>query len=231
MDRVSKSSLNVFLQCQRKYYYSLLGIEPEKETPEIIYGTQFHELLESYNKERIKGNKEIKQSVDKKFLPTFQKYIKIVDELEKQGFKITAAELPVGIDGLFGYIDALFYNEKTNKYLIIDFKTLVSEAYNKADIEKYRLEINIYTYILMHMKNLQYRDILGAIIIFEQNGERAELKYINNDGEKFDSAVEKAKNLLDKVMNSNGSPDEFPKISETKSESVCMFCPYYNICR
>ncbi len=231
MDRVSKSSLNTFLQCQRKYYYSLLGMESEKETPEMIYGTEFHELLEDYNKELIKGNRQPKKNVDKKFLPTFQKYIQIVDMLEKQGFKITAAELPVGMDGLFGYIDALFYNEKTNKYLIIDFKTLVSAAYDKADIEKYRLEINIYTYILMHMKNLQYRDILGAIIIFEQSGERAELKYINNDGEKFDSAIEKAKKLLDKVMNSNGSPDEFPKVSETKSDSACFTCPYYNVCR
>ncbi len=231
MDRVSKSSLNTFLQCQRKFYYSLLGTEMEKETPEMAYGTEFHKLLEDYNKKRIKGLTQTENKVDKKFAPTFQKYIEAVNKLESEGFKITAAEYPVGLDGLFGYIDALFYNEKEKKYLIIDFKTIVSSSYNKIDVEKYRLEINIYTYILMRMKGVNYRDILGAIFFFEQNGERADLKYINNDGEKFESAIEKANKMLEKLINSSGLPSEFPKVSENKTDSSCTFCPYFDICK
>lgn len=231
MDRVSKSSLNTFLQCQRKFYYSLLGTELEKTSPEMQYGTDFHKLLENYNNKMIKGDFQKEIKVDKEFLPTFNKYVEILGSLEKEGFKIISSEFPIGAEGFFGFIDALFYDEKEKKYLILDFKTLTSSAYDKANIEKYRLEINFYIYLLSHFKNADYRNILGGVVIFEQKGERAELKYINNDIDKYYSNIDEAKVMLEKLNKADGSPDEFPKVSEDKTDYACRYCSFYNMCR
>jgi len=227
---VSKSSLGAFLQCKRRFYYSVLGYEQE-ENEYMKYGTEFHELIEDYNNMLIKNQGDGFQfKVPSKYQGNFEGYKLALNEIEKMGYnKIPyAAELPIVFDSLFGYIDVVFEG-KDNHFLIIDLKTI--PTFNEWDEGKYYQELYIYAYMFANTHKIPITNIEIGIIRFEQNGTKWDLNKIDINDALLELTLSLVNNMDNFLKTTNGSIEQFPKVDDNKNSFVCKSCPYFKICK
>lgn len=230
MDRVSKSSLATFLMCKRKYYYSLIGFK-EEPNKYMIYGTEFHDIVNKFNRKIIKENnfnESINIGMNKTYKNNFDSYLNILKEFNKEGYNLIpyASELPVNYDDIFGFIDIILHNN--GKYLIIDMKTI--PYFNKFSEEKYRQELYLYAWLFSKAYNVELSNINTALIRFEQNGSKYDINRVSIDNLQLEGVVLETYSMKEFILNSRGEEKEFPKISKDKTSFVCKFCPYFKIC-
>jgi len=160
---LSKSSVNIYLQCPLKWKYFYIDEIPSISSPQQERGSNIHKKIENFYKDiqstksldlesylelknfinfelsRIKNIIKERKSVSKYFYPLFQE-LKI--ENEKLGLK--------------GIIDAVYIHPKDDKLIIIDWKT---GQYNKNDLNNYRLELAIYKELLEKSDKIENAEI------------------------------------------------------------------------
>lgn len=228
MDRISKSSLGVYLSCNRKYYYSLVGFEitPNKY---MQYGTEFHEIIENYNK-NLMLNKENKEPKNLNYRNNLNSYKKFLNLLDSKGYEKIPyrCEMPVKYEQYFGFIDVIFTNKKTDKFLIIDLKTI--PKFTLFDENKYKQELAFYTYIFSKMNNIDIKNIETALLRFEQNGEQFDENFIKITEYDIYSTFIMVNEMKNKINTSTGSIDDFKMIDTSKNSYTCKYCDYFNIC-
>lgn len=155
--RLSKSQINLYLQCPfkwKKIYIDGIKSKPSKAQER---GIKIHEEIQNFYKNiqlisrentkipEIKPKKDM--SVITKFLDFENKRIKMcVDEkgnFDPKYFKPIFQELAVEDDDLKlrGFIDAVYMNPKDNGIIIIDWKT---GRYYPEKFDDYRFELAIY---------------------------------------------------------------------------------------
>ena len=228
MDRISKSSLATYLSCNRKYYYSLVGFEviPNKY---MQYGTEFHEIIENYNK-NLMLNKENKEVKSLKYKNNLISYIDFLNSLEQKGYEKIPyrCEMPVKYEQYFGFIDVIFTNKKTDKFLIVDFKTIPN--FTLFDEDKYKQELIFYAYTFSKMNNIDIKNIETILLRFEQNGDKFDENVVKFTEDDINSTFIMVDEMKNKLNTSTGSIDDFKMIDLSKSSYTCKYCDYFNIC-
>lgn len=157
MTRLSKSKINTYLQCPRKYKFDVDAPydreEPEEGTP-LRIGLDVHELFEWYYKQP--EAREIKEPYDVSMWKVFSKHPKAVDYVDFidnfiEFNKVLIEErgvpeyLPIEIEtklhdsdlNFTGIIDAIY--ESNDGLVLIDYKTGKPRS-----IREYRLELVLY---------------------------------------------------------------------------------------
>jgi CRISPR/Cas system-associated exonuclease Cas4 (RecB family) len=161
--RLSKSRVNLFLECPKKYYYEhTLGLkkyidEPELGTP-LRIGVDVHELFEWYYlqpeaREIKEPYRESMQTIFDKnpMSELYQHYISnfiefnlvMIEQFGVPGYMPEAVELELFEPklNLIGIIDVVFYQDGVRT--IIDYKT----GKTPKGIREYRLELVMYKII------------------------------------------------------------------------------------
>ena len=226
MEKISKSSYLTYLDCKRKYYYSLVGYI--QETNEMMmYGLDFHKVLEDYNKKLMTGED---YKCPKKFESNFEAYNIMRGMLEEKGYQKVpvASELKLMSGDIYGIIDCVFYNPN-GKYMVIDYKTVMKVG--KFDSEKYKPEMMLYAFIYAANKNIELKSISTGIMRFEQNGTGFDFNEIPVDEDYINELITDIGRMDDFIKNSSGDISEFPMVDETKSSFSCRYCNYNKVCK
>lgn len=225
MEKISKSSYLTFLDCRRKYYYSLMGYAYEANEM-MQYGLDFHKVLEDYNKNLMKGES---YKCPKKFEDNFDAYNKIISKLVEAGYQSVpiASELKLISGILYGIIDCVFYHP-SGKYLVIDYKTV--GKIGGFDTEKYKPEMMLYAQLYATIKKIPIESISTGIIRFEQNGKGYDFNEIPVDLEYINNLLNDINKMDEFIKNSTGDISEFPKVDETKTCFSCRYCNYNKVC-
>ena len=142
--KLSKSSINLYLQCPYKWKKSHIDNVEVIPSPAMLRGTKIHNKIENYYKNPTPDN-------DLKNLIEFDK--RRANDMRKQGIepdkfiKPLFQELKLSSDklNLKGILDAVFINPEDGKLIVIDWKT---GKYNKDNLNDYRLELAIYKLLL-----------------------------------------------------------------------------------
>ena len=227
--RVSKSSLNTFLECERKYYYNnILKIQTPKN--EIVqYGFDFHAIVEQFNKHITDEIYVDINNVADKFKQPFLQYMIIIDNYYDEDYKLFASELTVKDEtkNLYGIIDIIL--KKDDKYIIIDLKTVVS--FNEFKKEKYEREMVLYVYMLSKTQNIDISKIRTMLIRLQQNGELYDENEIIITEDLITKYLNEADILNTKIKTSKGIIEEFNMIDKSHNNFKCVYCPFLNICK
>jgi CRISPR/Cas system-associated exonuclease Cas4 (RecB family) len=231
-NRISKSSLITFLSCKRKYYYDLLGY-PMKLTDALIYGTKFHELVNQYNESLIKGI-EFSKRISEEYRETFGAFKDgFLNQLYMDGYdkKPFLTEKLYEYGHFKGIIDAVYYSEIKNKYLIIDYKTVPFLNHDRFDRDKYKLELYLYCYLFMNNKKINLENINVGISRFEQKTAKWDLNIIDMYNNEMEEALKEGENMYQLLENTDGNIADFPQVDVKKENKVCKYCNYYDICK
>lgn len=153
---LSKSSINLYLQCPYKWKCIYLDGIKSLPSPAQQRGIDIHSKIENFYKNiKVTGEKFLIKNDDedlKKFIDNENnRIIEIIKQNKslKTYFKPIFQELKLQNDkiGLKGIIDAVFINPDDDKLIVIDWKT---GNFNKKDLDKYRLELVVYKLLLEH---------------------------------------------------------------------------------
>jgi CRISPR/Cas system-associated exonuclease Cas4 (RecB family) len=222
---ISKSSLNTWLSCRRKFYYSLLGF-PEIKNDRMTYGLVFHDLLNKYNEQLMQGvEKKIK--IEAVYETPFNNYTnEILPTVEKSGYQKVpfASEMRVVFENMNGLIDVVFSDTSGKKFLICDYKTV--EKIGEFEKEKYKLELYIYAFLFSKIRNIPLTDITTALIRFQQGGKKFDINFIETIPTEVEEAVKSAEEMIKHLETSDGSIENFPKVSEDNNSYSCKYCDY-----
>lgn len=74
-----------------------------------------------------------------------------------------------------GFADALFYNEKTNKWIIVDYKTK-NKPYARLDCSKFFMQLVAYAGLIHKQFNISMQDIELAVILIYTDGSEPQLE-------------------------------------------------------
>jgi CRISPR/Cas system-associated exonuclease Cas4 (RecB family) len=141
---LSKSSVNLYLQCPYKWKKSYVDEVRIIASPAQERGTRIHKKIENFYK-NPKADLELKNFIN--FEMRRIKDMVKENKFEKKYFYPLFQELKLSNDklGLKGIVDAVFINPKDDKLIVIDWKT---GKYYENDIDNYRLELVIYKLLL-----------------------------------------------------------------------------------
>lgn len=117
------------------------------------YGTYVHGFFEKYF-----NDVEINTNDDEWLISLLEKFQYIKETLSNQGFHVYKTEFAIEGERFGGTLDILFYNEKTNKYLLMDLKT------SKSVYDGMKAQLAGYCMLLEEKHNIHV-DGVGIILI------------------------------------------------------------------
>lgn len=121
------------------------------------FGTYIHSLAESYfNNQEVANNNSWLSDMD--FQLYMSKFAFIKKSMLDKGFKVYKCELVMHGERCGGTADIIFYNETTNKYILLDFKT------SKSVYETMFMQLGGYTDLLKETNNIDISAV-GIILI------------------------------------------------------------------
>lgn len=152
MKWLSKSQINCWKQCPKKWYYRYVEKRPSKPHTAMQRGTMVHSHIEEFYKNvEVKDGKLLRC---KKDVPELDKFVKFeqkriqscVDEdgkFDLKYFNPVAQEVKVSDQELKlrGIIDAVYRHPKDDGLIIIDWKT---GKYRPYALGEYRFELAMY---------------------------------------------------------------------------------------
>jgi CRISPR/Cas system-associated exonuclease Cas4 (RecB family) len=216
---LSKSQINTFLQCPRKWKYIYEDGISSIPSSQMLRGTKIHKKVEEFYKNvNIKDNKVISNDVDLKKFVDFENQ-RLKDCPDMKYYKPVFQELRVVNEelGLRGIIDAIFINPKDGQLIIIDWKT----GQAKNNIDEYRLELAIYKILFENDKHINKVEGLnvGYWGIFFLDKGKLLFEPVN------DKYVQKAIKIINKVR-----LDIEKKDYKMKPSFWCRYCQFKDKC-
>lgn len=222
--KLSKSTYGTFLNCKRRFFYNLLGVEKivDEKSQEIMnYGSDFHKLLNKYNESVIRKTDNEKILNNVKFKNLLKSHLNFDQEvLRKEGFVPIATEQLYETEILKGFIDAVYFNQE--KYLIIDYKSVLNI---KQDFEKYKMELTFYTLLFSKVKKIDIKLIKSGIEMFKQKSSDFNYFIMETDKNEVEILDEKLKQTNDFIKT------HFKETDYEKSYINCNYCEFKEKCQ
>lgn len=221
MVNLSKSTINLYLQCPLKYKFVKVDKRMMPTSPQMQRGIDIHKKIEDFYKDvKIHDDELIIQNKDDDLNRFYEDEIKRAEAIIKKEkslqkyFYPIAQELYMEDDDLQlkGFVDAVFINPDDDKYIVIDWKT---GKCNEKNLDSYRLELTVYKLLYEKMTG---RQVGYWGIYFSDEGklffEKAKLKYVEDN-----------ERLIDYVRRSINEEKYEPK-----KNKYCNFCPFKEEC-
>ena len=229
---LSKSKINTFIECPRKFKYRYIDEITEEANKYMLLGTEVHEIAEEIAIELIEGN-EIDDvfsnlDYDEKLEDHIKGLEKFFNDIYSNGYEIFSAEEFIVDEKshMNGIVDIVIRNEN-DELIIFDYKTG-----QPRDIGKYKLELCVYK-ILLESKYPEL-NVVSAGIYFTSAGayrianfESSTMDYFKSqskgdigDGD-FDYVDAVVDNLYE-TMDRN--------YYITKKGYLCRYCFYKEMC-
>lgn len=229
---LSKSKINTFIECPRKFKYRYIDEITEEANKYMLLGTEVHEIAEEIAIELMEGN-EIDDvfsnlDYDEKLEDHIRGLEKFFNDIYSNGYEIFSAEEFIVDEksNMNGIVDIVIRNEN-DELIIFDYKTG-----QPRDIGKYKLELCVYK-ILLESKYPEL-NVVSAGIYFTSAGayrianfESSTMDYFKSqskgdigDGD-FDYVDAVVDNLYE-TMDRN--------YYITKKGYLCRFCFYKEMC-
>ena len=229
---LSKSKINTFIECPRKFKYRYIDEITEEANKYMLLGTEVHEIAEEIAIELIEGN-EIDDvfsnlDYDEKLEDHIKGLEKFFNDIYSNGYEIFSAEEFIVDEksNMNGIVDIVIRNEN-DELIIFDYKTG-----QPRDIGKYKLELCVYK-ILLESKYPEL-NVVSAGIYFTSAGayrianfESSTMDYFKSqskgdigDGD-FDYVDAVVDNLYE-TMDRN--------YYITKKGYLCRYCFYKEMC-
>ena len=146
---LSKSKINTFIECPRKFKYRYIDEITEESNEYMLLGTEVHEIAEEIAMELMEGN-EIEDvflnlEYDDKLEDHIQGLEKFFKDIYSNGYEIFSVEEYIVDDGsnMNGIVDIVIKNKESNELIIFDYKTG-----KPRNIDKYKLELCVYKILL-----------------------------------------------------------------------------------
>ncbi|MFQ6118735.1 MAG: PD-(D/E)XK nuclease family protein [Methanosarcinales archaeon] len=224
---LSKSKIDTYEQCPRKFKYAIIDkIPPKPPSPALILGRSVHEIAENIWKEgllKVNGDK-ITLDLEPSDNPTLNRHIHNLMRLERKRWELCKIKsMPkkyffprlveekienekLQINGIVDRVD----RELDDSYSIIEIKT------GKVhEFKNYKFELKFYKYLLMSKKILDNK-IKRGVVIFTKTGEVKVGKL---------GSLGWVKRKINKVRR---------KIKEERFErnitTLCNYCDYKKLC-
>ena len=229
---LSKSKINTFIECPRKFKYRYIDEITEEANKYMLLGTEVHEIAEEIAIELMEGN-EIEDvfsnlDYDEKLEDHIKGLEKFFNDIYSNGYEIFSAEEFIVDEksNMNGIVDIVIRNEN-DELIIFDYKTG-----QPRDIGKYKLELCVYK-ILLESKYPEL-NVVSAGIYFTSAGayrianfESSTMDYFKSqskgdigDGD-FDYVDAVVDNLYE-TMDRN--------YYITKKGYLCRYCFYKEMC-
>ena len=229
---LSKSKINTFIECPRKFKYRYIDEITEEANKYMLLGTEVHEIAEEIAIELMEGN-EIDDvfsnlDYDEKLEDHIKGLEKFFNDIYSNGYEIFSAEEFIVDEksNMNGIVDIVIRNEN-DELIIFDYKTG-----QPRDIGKYKLELCVYK-ILLESKYPEL-NVVSAGIYFTSAGayrianfESSTMDYFKSqskgdigDGD-FDYVDAVVDNLYE-TMDRN--------YYITKKGYLCRYCFYKEMC-
>ena len=229
---LSKSKINTFIECPRKFKYRYIDEITEEANKYMLLGTEVHEIAEEIAIELMEGN-EIDDvfsnlDYDDKLEDHIKGLEKFFNDIYSNGYEIFSAEEFIVDEksNMNGIVDIVIRNEN-DELIIFDYKTG-----QPRDIGKYKLELCVYK-ILLESKYPEL-NVVSAGIYFTSAGayrianfESSNMDYFKSqskgdigDGD-FDYVDAVVDNLYE-TMDRN--------YYITKKGYLCRYCFYKEMC-
>ena len=229
---LSKSKINTFIECPRKFKYRYIDEITEEANKYMLLGTEVHEIAEEIAIELMEGN-EIDDvfsnlDYDEKLEDHIRGLEKFFNDIYSNGYEIFSAEEFIVDEksNMNGIVDIVIRNEN-DELIIFDYKTG-----QPRDIGKYKLELCVYK-ILLESKYPEFK-VVSAGIYFTSAGayrianfESSNMDYFKSqskgdigDGD-FDYVDAVVDNLYE-TMDRN--------YYITKKGYLCRYCFYKEMC-
>ena len=229
---LSKSKINTFIECPRKFKYRYIDEITEEANKYMLLGTEVHEIAEEIAIELMEGN-EIDDvfsnlDYDEKLEDHIRGLEKFFNDIYSNGYEIFSAEEFIVDEksNMNGIVDIVIRNEN-DELIIFDYKTG-----QPRDIGKYKLELCVYK-ILLESKYPEL-NVVSAGIYFTSAGayrianfESSTMDYFKSqskgdigDGD-FDYVDAVVDNLYE-TMDRN--------YYITKKGYLCRYCFYKEMC-
>lgn len=234
--RMSKSKVNLYKQCPRKFDFTyvkeLPKLEPEDPDHPLIIGTDVHNIFENFLKD---NDEEWLKSIsyddrlslikeydpDEKYTTHLENFINFLDLIFTSGYTIVGCEphFESPALNLHGYLDLVL--ESNDKLVVIDYKTGKTKA-----ITDYQLEL-VY-YALLAQKELG-KDVSMVGVFFSKEGNLKLANFLEEpvkgawlSYEDVKTAVAYLRHVEEKIEN-----EEF----KFKRSWLCNHCEFADECK
>ncbi len=221
---LSKSQINLFMQCPYRWKLKYIDGIKQKPSGAMYRGSQVHEQIENFYKD-IEVDKNF--NIKKKVSPELQKFLnfeqkRIHDCKDKTGkfdmkyFLPVAQELAVQdkTQKLRGFIDAVYINPEDDGLIIIDWKT---GKYRPDYLHEYRFELAMYKELLEKSKKIDGKVMYWGIYFVD-----ADKLFFEKVSERSIKAMYKKVERAREGMDSGNYP--------CKSGILCKWCDFNDIC-
>ena len=238
--RLSKSKINTFIECPRKFKYRYIDEITEEPNKYMQFGTYVHEIAENVANKLMENEYVDKQIIDDAFksinydaefeadqhLDGLKKFFY---DIYSNGYQIFAAEDLIYDEkqNLVGIIDIVIEKKDTNELIIFDYKTG-----RPGPITRYKLELCVYKRLL-ECRYPEHNIISGGIYFTGYSAYRI----ANFEESKEDYFTSKSKENI-KETDFNYVSTVSDKIYETierkyfmaKKGFMCKYCFYKKRC-
>lgn len=258
---ISFSEFSKYQSCGHRHLIEkYLKLVEEETSIHLIFGNSIHKAIElgikekSSVQERVLNFREdfsremhnnLKNSPDFNELDNYlnqgENIIKTLSTekiLEK--YNIVGVELPLyeKIYGIFhfkGFIDLILQDKKTNRYVIVDWKTS-GEAWDVSKKKKditFMAQMRLYKYFFARKQGVSFDEIDCKYVVLNRLKSKKcpELGYgeiqsveIFSDVNDIESSLTVVAETMEKIHIQN----HFPKAKFEKKTGNCFFCPYKN---
>ena len=141
---LSKSKINTFIECPRKFKYRYIDEISEEPNEYMAFGTAVHEIAEEIAIELMEGNEIddvfLNLQYDEKLEGHIKGLEKFFKDIYSNGYEIFSVEEYIvdEMSNLNGIVDIVIKNA-CDELIIFDYKTG-----KPRDISKYKLELCVY---------------------------------------------------------------------------------------
>ena len=145
---LSKSKINTFIECPRKFKYRYIDEISEEPNEYMAFGTAVHEIAEEIAMELMEGNEIddvfLNIEYDEKLEDHIKGLEKFFKDIYSNGYEIFSVEEYIvdEMSNLNGIVDIVIKNA-CDELIIFDYKTG-----KPRDISKYKLELCVYKILL-----------------------------------------------------------------------------------
>lgn len=166
---LSKSKINTFIECPRKFKYRYIDEITEEANEYMLLGTEVHEIAEEIAGELMDGNEIDDVFLNLEYDENLEDHIrgleKFFKDIYSNGYEIFSVEEYIVDEenDLNGIVDIVIKNKESDELIIFDYKTG-----KPRNISQYKLELCVYK-ILLESK---YTDLIvsSAGIYFTSAG-------------------------------------------------------------
>ena len=232
--KLSKSSVNTFLQCRRQFRYQYIDKIPQQTNEFMALGTDVHQIAEDFIKKggiSTDNYRETLQNLADEYGSEFNLDIHLdhladffedIFKNEHMQYEVFCAEEYLfDEEHNFSGLCDLVVRDENNDLIIIDYKTGRS-----GSVKKYRLELTYYKMLLeAKYPNL---DVISAGIFFTKDGKA---KFIN-----FVECQEKGAFVTKKDYDATLNLLDFIREEieagrlQPERQFLCKYCSYQKMC-